>query len=124
MWRWQAAIFRRTAFGQASDLWWLTPRGRSRALRIGAVQVFPAMEGAVELGVVGTHPRRHWVERRAYLTPPLLPGVLAGTHDPLEAAGLRGWRDVLGFPWVLLGFVLGFRGVAEAGFLGFTGRRP
>ena len=39
--------------GQASDLWWLPLRGRSRALRIGAVQVFPVIEGGIEEAQAG-----------------------------------------------------------------------
>jgi len=73
MWRWQAAIFRRTAFGQAS--------------RIGAVRVFPAMEGSFERA----HPGRHLVEQRAeaHLAAAFLYGLLPGTHEPLERAVRR-----------------------------------
>jgi len=113
MWRLQAAIFRRTAFGvpgQACDLGWLPVTHRRRALRTGAVQVFPAMEGHIEQARAGLREapdlRFHRLDKHpgdggeplvdqpveGHLTPPLLPGVLPGTHDPLEGAVPQGWR--------------------------------
>jgi len=96
--RWQAAIFRRTAFGQAGDLWWLALARRSRGLRTGAGQVFPAMEGGIERARAGLHPgvggEALVVQRaEAHLTPPLLPGLLPGTDDRMEGAVPRGWRE-------------------------------
>jgi hypothetical protein len=94
MWRWPAAIFRRTAFRQA--------------FRIGAVRVFPAKEGSFERA----HPGRHLVEQRAeaHLTPPLLHGLLPGTDDRLEGAVPRGRKQV--------------RLVVEAGFDSLWSRYP
>jgi hypothetical protein len=61
-WRWQAAIFRRTAFGQAS--------------RIGAVRVFPAMEGALRWRIRGGGLR-------------LIRGRISISYEQVQTTGLK-----------------------------------
>ena len=64
MLRWQAAIFGDAAFRQAGGLWWLPGTRRSRGLRVGGVQVFPAMEGGIEQAQIPAYEKQS--SARAY----------------------------------------------------------
>jgi len=107
MWRWQAAIFRRTGLGHACDLWWLAVRACEKILGTrlwgGCGDCFH--QASPECPRIFSHEQAQAgldpggggeplvVQRvEGHLTAALLRGLLASTDDRMERAVPRGWR--------------------------------